>query len=184
MDKANEYQHEGNSTVGAGEAGPSNRTFLAQNSLSGFIPASFGVIYGETLIMTFVLKPNQWQYLSRVRMTNCKLNAYLNLRSNSTAGTYLKMLHGDAQSTKCVAKCNPEEVWSPNVTLHRSARSPNWAFHGDLDNTPHINKENRKMSKCSRLDLEKIRISTNCAQNSVTKPVPSAKQVVTKFNHT
>ena len=79
---------------------------------------------GETSITTLVPKPNQWQYLSRVRMTNCKLNAYLILRSNSTAGTYLKMLHGDAQSTKCVAKCNPEEVWSPNVTLHKSARSP------------------------------------------------------------
>jgi hypothetical protein len=94
--------------------------------------------------------------LSRVRMTNCTLNAYLNLRSNSTAGTYLKMLHGDAQSTKCVAKRNPEEVWSSNVTLHKSARSPNWAIHRDLDNAPHINKENRKMSQCSQLDLETL----------------------------
>jgi len=42
MDKANEYQHEWNSTVGAGEVEPSDRTFLAQNSLLGSIPASFG----------------------------------------------------------------------------------------------------------------------------------------------
>jgi hypothetical protein len=109
MDKAHEYQHEWNSTVGAGEVEPSDWTFLAQNSLLGSIPASFGA-NGETSIFTFVPKPNQWQYLSRVRMTNCKLKAYLNLISNSTASTYLKMLHGDAQSTECVAKRNPEEV--------------------------------------------------------------------------
>jgi len=44
MDKANEYQHEWKSTVGAGEAEPSVRTFLTQNSLSGSIPASFGAM--------------------------------------------------------------------------------------------------------------------------------------------
>jgi len=42
MDKANEYQHEWNSTGGAGEVEPSDRTFLAQDSLLGSIPASFG----------------------------------------------------------------------------------------------------------------------------------------------
>jgi hypothetical protein len=44
MDKANEYQHDWNSTVGAGEVEPSDRTFLAQNSLLGYIPTSFGAM--------------------------------------------------------------------------------------------------------------------------------------------
>ena len=44
MDKANEYQHDWNSAVGAGEAEPSDRTLLAQNSLSGSIPVSFGAM--------------------------------------------------------------------------------------------------------------------------------------------